>query len=117
MSNKLPSYLKTHRRHYGLTQDEIAFLLGSTNGTRVSRYERLLRRPDLATAFGCQVIFGPSPREMFPGIYLEVEDQVFERVTSLATRLRSGTRSALIEHKLRVLGDIEGRRPNQEISL
>ena len=62
---KIMSYLKTYRKKGGLTQDEVAFLLGCESGTKISRFEHRARQPNLETAFACQVVFGipahPAP--------------------------------------------------------
>jgi hypothetical protein len=39
-SHKLPHYLRTFRKHSGLSQDELAYLLYLQSGTKVCRYER-----------------------------------------------------------------------------
>ena len=45
MPHKLENYLRTYRRRAGLSQDEMAFLLGTKSGTKVSRYEHRLVPP------------------------------------------------------------------------
>ena len=39
-THKLENYLRTYRKRSGLTQREVAFLVGCRNGAQVSRYER-----------------------------------------------------------------------------
>ena len=73
MESRIPSYLRTYRKRYGLTQDEVAFLLGCQSGTKVSRFERLARKPNLETALACEVVFGIPAHELFPRAYAEVE--------------------------------------------
>ena len=85
------SYLRTHRKRCGLTQDEVAFLLGCRTGTKVSRFERLARKPNLATALACKVVFGIPAHELFPRAHAEVEKEVAERARALANRLRTGS--------------------------
>jgi transcriptional regulator with XRE-family HTH domain len=69
MSYKLENYLRTYRKRSGLSQDEMAFLLGCQNGTKVSRYERFARKPNLETLFAYEVVFGAPARELFAGVY------------------------------------------------
>jgi transcriptional regulator with XRE-family HTH domain len=73
----------------GLTQDEMAFLLGCHSGTKISRFEHLARHPNLETALACQVVFGVPAHELFPGIYAEVEKIVTERARLLSGRLNA----------------------------
>jgi|SRR6266576_4678451 len=64
MSHKLENYLRTYRKQSGLSQDEVAFLLGCQTGTKVSRYERFARKPSLETLFAYEVVFG-APAQAF----------------------------------------------------
>ena len=68
MAHRLPNYLRTHRKRAGLSQDEVAFLLGCRSGAKVSRYERLARRLSLETAFAYEALFGVPARELFAGV-------------------------------------------------
>ena len=99
------SYLRTHRKRGGLTQDEMAFLLGCQSGTKISRFERLARRPNLKTALACQVIFGVPAHELFPGVFAEVEKTVAERARLLLEQLRAqrGQDRSGVRHKLAIL--------------
>jgi transcriptional regulator with XRE-family HTH domain len=99
------SYLRTHRKRGWLTQDEMAFLLGCQSGTKISRFERLARRPNLKTAFACQVVFGVPAHELFPGTFAEVEKSVAERARVLSERLRAqtGEGHSGFRHKLTIL--------------
>ena len=99
------SYLRTHRKRGGLTQNEMAFLLGCQSGTKISRFERLARRPNLRTALACQVIFGIPAHELFPGVFAEVEKHVSERARLLLDRLRADRKQdhTGLRHKLAVL--------------
>jgi len=66
---KLHNYLKTYRRRAGLSQDELAYLLGCADGAKVSRYERRERQPSLETLLAYQVLLGPDASELFAGLY------------------------------------------------
>jgi transcriptional regulator with XRE-family HTH domain len=85
--SKLPNYLRAHRKRLGLSQQQVAFLLGCRSGAKVSRYERFTREPTLRTAFACEVIFHTPARELFAGIYEEVEHETERRARILARRL------------------------------
>src|SRR2546428_8706607 len=73
MAKRLHNYLLTHRKRFGLTQAEVAFLLGCRHKTKVSDYEQRTRRPMLETALACEVVFGVPVRELFAGMFDEVE--------------------------------------------
>jgi len=55
MSAPLKSYLRTYRKRSSFFQDEVAFLLGSVSGAKVSRYEHWARRPTMKTAGGAHI--------------------------------------------------------------
>lgn len=88
MSSRLPNYLRSSRKRLGLSQEEVAFLLGATNGAKVCRYERFSRRPSLETALACEVIFRTPARELFSGLYQRVNREVSERAKVLAHRIQ-----------------------------
>jgi transcriptional regulator with XRE-family HTH domain len=102
------SYLRTYRKRGGLTQDEMAFLIGYQSGTKVSRFERLARQPNLETALACQVVFGIPAHKLFPGMFAEVEKTVTERARMLASRLKAnpGEHDSGLRHKLAILSAI-----------
>lgn len=89
MSQKLPNYLKTYRKRACLSQDEIAFLLGSKSGAKISRYERFKRQPSLKILFKYAVIFKTPPEELFLGIYQKAEDEVLKSTKLLIKKLES----------------------------
>jgi transcriptional regulator with XRE-family HTH domain len=87
----LDNYLRGERRATRITQDEIAFLLGLKDGSTVSRYESGPRLPDLRVAFAYEAILGISVRELFEGVFREVELGVQARAKILAERLGEKT--------------------------
>ena len=89
MKHRIPSYLRTYRKRRGLTQDEMAFLLGCHSGTEISRFEHLARHPNLEAALACQIVFGVPAHELFPGVYAEVEKIVTERARLLSEQLKA----------------------------
>lgn len=73
-------YLRTHRRLWGLTQKELADLIGSVSSAQVSRLENSKRAPRIECALACQVIFGIPPSAMFPDAYASVEEAVMRNI-------------------------------------
>jgi transcriptional regulator with XRE-family HTH domain len=103
MSYKLENYLRTYRKRSGLSQDEMAFLLGCQNGTKVSRYERFARKPNLETLFAYEVVFGASARELFAGVYQKVEKRILNRTQLLTRKLNRATPTSMATRKLEIL--------------
>jgi transcriptional regulator with XRE-family HTH domain len=113
MASRIQSYLRTYRKRNGLTQDEMAFLLGGQSGSKVSRFERLARKPNLETALACQAIFGVHAQDIFSGTHAAVEKGVAERARLLSRRLHEERRKndPDFERKLAVIDSIGRRSP------
>ncbi len=88
MSRPLPHYLLTHRKRSGLSQDELAFLLGSKSGTKVSRHESGRREPTLKAALAYAAVYRVPVEELFPGLAQAAQMKVIGRKQALLTELR-----------------------------
>lgn len=99
---KLTNYLRTFRKRSHLSQDEVAYLLGSGSGSKISRYERFARVPTLQTAMALEVIFGVPIHELFAGMFNQVESHTRRRAHHLVRRFdRIGSnRLAVIDLKI-----------------
>ena len=61
-TSRLNNYLRTHRKHSGLSQSDVSFLVRLKNKAELSRYERNVRAPTLRTALACKSSTGlPFP--------------------------------------------------------
>jgi DNA-binding XRE family transcriptional regulator len=117
MDRLLKTYLRTFRRRWGLTQTELAFLIGVKSNTLVSRFEELKRTPNLTVAFACEIIFGASPVELFPGLFDDAQDAVYLRANELYEELQ-GSSSKATRIKLDFLEDVlsrSERRPDKHV--
>ena len=88
--SSLPNYLRTHRKSAALSQEEVAFLLGTkgmNKGIKVSRDEHSARTPTLEEALAYEAIYGRPIRELFAGVYEEVEREVIGNAKMLAHRV------------------------------
>ena len=100
---KLENYLRTHRRNRGLTQPEVAFLLGCHGHAKVSRYECSRQTPTLETIFAYEVILGTPVKELFAGIQDRAERRALQRVRLLARRLARRTSDPMLTRKIEFL--------------
>ena len=103
MPYKLNNYLRAKRKRTGFTQQELAFLLGSRSGAKVSRLEHKIRTPDLKTAIACLIVFGTPLEDLFPGICGSVKEDVIERARLLSRKLGKKGPTPSREQKLTVL--------------
>lgn len=107
MSNKLPNYLRTFRKRSGLSQAEVAFLLGCIYGTKLSRYERNQRLPNLKTVLTLELIYQSESKHLFKGIYHDLAYQLKERIAILEKQLRKKPTSPALTHKLSSLKSLQ----------
>src|SRR5262249_20793416 len=75
-----PPALRTYRRSWGLSQRELAELLGFADRTAVSRIEHGKRVPLFQTALACAALFDASLDELFPQLYLDTEEKLHDKV-------------------------------------
>src|SRR6266849_5429727 len=83
ISSTTPCALRSHRRTWGLSQRELADLLGFESPTHVSRIEHGKRNPLLETALACSTLFGVSLDELFPQFVAEIGEKLKERISRL----------------------------------
>jgi transcriptional regulator with XRE-family HTH domain len=86
MPPKLIHYLRNERRETGLTQADIAALLGAPWKSKVSRYERREALPPLETALGYEAVMRKPVSQLFAGMYASVAAGVRARARDLLAR-------------------------------
>ena len=79
--------LRIHRKRHGLSQADVAFLLGCRSSAKSSRYEKCVRRPSIQTVFAFELIFGIPNHELFAGLYDLVRHKTLKRAELLLQRL------------------------------
>jgi transcriptional regulator with XRE-family HTH domain len=115
MPSSLPNYLLTNRKRLALSQEEVAFLLGATGenkGVKVCRDERFAREPSLRMALTYEAIYGKPARELFAGIYEEIEREVAARAKILLHR-KDREPDAESARKRQMLADLSGRQSGE----
>lgn len=83
------NYLRPHRKRLALSQEEVAFLIGAKGmdkEIKVSRDENFARKPSLEYALAYEAIYGIPVRQLFAGLYEQVEQKVAERAKLLSYR-------------------------------
>jgi transcriptional regulator with XRE-family HTH domain len=87
----LPSYVRSHRKRWHLSQRELAFLLGLSSQAVISQHESLARLPQTKALLKYEVLFGEPIGELFPRLRAEAEGEVAEQVKALMARLEKRT--------------------------
>jgi transcriptional regulator with XRE-family HTH domain len=85
------SFVRANRRRWGLTQPELALLIGLTSSTAVSRIERAKRTPAAPTLIACCIVFGIVTPDLFPSLHAEIEAAVTEAARALLAQLDGRT--------------------------
>ena len=86
---RLNNYLRTKRKHSGLSQSEVSFLVRLKNKSELSRYERNVRAPTLRTALACQELYGVAVSDLFAGLSDSVANDTRSRMKRLQARLQA----------------------------
>jgi transcriptional regulator with XRE-family HTH domain len=85
------TYLRFLRKKSGLSQRQLARVLGTVTGDQISRHERSAAPPNLLTAMGYQVVFQQAVSEIFPGLYHAIESVIEERLREFEGELSNST--------------------------
>ena len=108
-SQSLSNYLRRHRKPTGLSQEELAILLGFESGGQVARQEMGHRKPSLQTALAYEAIYGKSVRELFLGDAQQVETIIRNNVRKLQGEIARRKPGKRREAKLAFLKDLLNR--------
>ena len=96
------NYLRLHRRKRGLTQEELAFLLGYQSGAKISRLEQIDPPQVFSLGFAFELLFGVDAREIYPALFEAVRETVIHRLNELETKLQAvrPTQKTIIKRRL-----------------
>jgi transcriptional regulator with XRE-family HTH domain len=107
---RLPNYIRTFRKRAGLTQEEVAFLLGSKSSAGISRHERFKQTPDLETILAYELLFQAPARNLFTSTHREVEQKLKQRIKLLIRKLTKATDRKRFKKKIETLAAYLGEQ-------
>jgi len=87
MRRRTYSYIRANRRRWGLSQAELALLLGLSGAQAVSHIELAKRAPNARAIIGCTLIFGMPAPELLPTFHRDVEDGIVVAAQALIATL------------------------------
>ena len=102
-ASQLPNYIRRYRKRACLTQEEVAFLLGSKSSASISRHERFKQTPDLQTLLAYEMLFGTPVRNLFSSKHEEVERKLRRRMRLLIRKLTRAGEGRRIAKKIETL--------------
>jgi transcriptional regulator with XRE-family HTH domain len=82
--------LMLYRKRMGLSQKQVASILGLTNLATLSHYERGTSRPSLQRALGLEIVYRVPVAFLFPELYEGDRRFVQRKAGCLALRSNSG---------------------------
>jgi transcriptional regulator with XRE-family HTH domain len=101
MTSWYKNHLKSYRKQGGLSQTELAQLLGRKDRTSISRIESGARNTTYRELFGLEVVFGVRPSVLFPTYYEAVEEHVMRHAAVLSAKIeRRSSRTAILKRRL-----------------
>jgi transcriptional regulator with XRE-family HTH domain len=100
---QLPNYIRTFRKRAGLTQEEVAFILGSKSSAGISRHERFKQTPELQTLIAYELLFRAPVRNLFSGTHHQVEKKLLRRIRLLVRKLAEVQSGYRTKRKIAVL--------------
>ena len=103
MSQPLHNYLRMFRRSAGLTQKELAYLLGLHSPSPVSRYERSIREPSLHTLLAFELIFRAPAKRLYAGVYEDLHRRTLGRTKRLLARMEKSRTDSRLARKRETL--------------
>lgn len=103
-SSHTGNYLRSHRRMSGLSQRELAGIIGYLTRFQIARHEESTTVPAFIIAISYEVVFRVPISEIFPGLYQSVEARIEEQLAHLEQDLQEsiakGRQAALTARKL-----------------
>ena len=112
----LRTYLRTFRKRTCLSQDDVAFLLGSMSGSSVSRHEKGTRIPLLATLLGYAFILGADVPAMYEGVFRDIQEVVRRRAKGLCRSLERQPETARRDRKLALLRQLISEQDGRDVN-
>ena len=109
--NRLVNYVRAHRKRAGLSQREVALILGYGDEGVISRHELFRTVPPLLMALGYEAIFRTSVSELFPGLRETIEHAIEASLVEFESALRKqkdsakGSQLTVITRKLEWLAE------------
>jgi transcriptional regulator with XRE-family HTH domain len=88
MSDRLTNYLRTHRKKTGLSQRDLARIVGYKDEVPISRHEQFQRLPSVMVALGYEIVFQVPISEIYAGLRDAIEQDIEERISELERELQ-----------------------------
>jgi len=108
MSPPIKCRLRTLRRGWSLSQEDLASLIPGCGRNRIGRIERGLSEPSAGELTASGLIFGLNAHGLFPYLYAEAADGVMQGANRLCQKYENRT-SAKAKRRVQLLEQIKER--------
>lgn len=106
LSTKLGSYLRTYRIGTGLTQKDVAALLGMKTGSTISKTEKGKGIPPILVLLGYCILFEVHPKDLVPKIFNDIEQSICTRAVVVAGQLQKRHKTPMVLARLKFLENL-----------
>ena len=100
------NFLRLYRKRTPLTQGDVAFLLGLSDESNISRYEKGQREPGLDFLISYHLLFNTSIESFFEYKSRERCDELMEKIKNLIVALNNETTSSKNTERIRFLESV-----------
>lgn len=100
------TYLRVYRRRAGLSQEDVAYLLGIQARTGVSRHELADSIPVLEVLLAYEAIYGACTGDLYKGLRQQVVQDTTLRAQGLIKRLQLRPQSKERDRKIAFLARV-----------
>lgn len=77
--SQLKNCLRLYRKKQGLSQKQVAYLMGFKATTSISRYEHGAKQPSLDNALKLEIIYHTPVAFLFDGLHWELKHEIQKR--------------------------------------
>lgn len=109
------SYLRSHRLKSGMSQRELAEIIGIVEHHQVSNHERSSAVPSLFAALSYEAVFSVPVATLFPGIYDTILANVEEHLIELEEKLQNTALKGRPAQKVAHILEWIHQRRNREV--
>ena len=92
--------MRACRKRAGLTQGDLAYLLGYNSSSEISRYEHAVRKPTIKTSVSYELIFDMPPRDILQTLYNKSRDELISQAQKLKSDLLTRPPTPLLTRRI-----------------
>jgi transcriptional regulator with XRE-family HTH domain len=96
--------LRKLRKTAGLSQRELAYLIGLRSQSQLSEIEAGLKRPSITVALASALVLDVPVGEIFPGLLANAQENALERARRLHPQIGAASRAQVRSYVAAIIG-------------